>query len=246
MVAIIVLVIGIFMLNKSTDRNEPIYGGHPLSYWLTELKDKHREERYDGHTMGYWMTGNADPQAPYWDNTNAEANAAEAAIQAIGTNALPTLIDRIKSRPGRTAQGAEALAKRIGVRLRSLQEANKQADEAVFAFGFLASNALPAIGTLSNMVCNPNNYILTRDSTDALIYLGRPGAETLVSILADPSVKWRSTITYSIVMCRPQEVEMAIAALRRLTNDPNKHLRQASAANLQLLNRRNPKRGVKQ
>ncbi|MDB6059397.1 MAG: domain containing protein [Verrucomicrobiales bacterium] len=234
-------VLGIILLNIQEQQPEPSYDGHPFSCWLTELKNNHREDRYDGHTMAYWMSGNPNPNAPYWDNTNVAGNAAEAAIRAIGTNALPALIERIKSRPGHTAQMAESLGKKIGVHFRSAQDANRRADEAVYAFGFLGSNALPAIGPLSNMVCNPNNYILTSDCTEALMRLGEPGVKTLVSILADPSVRWRSTISYHITDCRPQELEIMIAALANLTNDSNKHLREACASNLQLLNRRSPK-----
>lgn len=236
------IVLGIFLLNDQEQQPEPNYGGHPFSFWLTELKNKHREERYDRHTMAYWMTTRADPRALHWDNTNAEANAAEAAIQAIGTNALPALLGRITSRPGRAAQGAESLALKLHTTFHAIEEANQRADEAVYAFGFLGSNALPAIGTLSNMVCNPNNRKLASDSTHALMYLGRPGVKTLVSILAEPSVRWRTVVAYNLVDCRPQDLQIAIAALTALTNDANKNIRDACAANLQLLNRRNPKK----
>jgi hypothetical protein len=239
--AVAIVICGILLLNTQTTRNEPSYGGHPLSYWLTELKTQHQQDRYYGHTMAFWMTGNADPDAPYWDNTNAAGNAAEVAIRAIGTNALPLLIDRIKSRPGRAAQKTKVLAKKLHIRLGAVEEGNQRADEAVYAFGFLGSNAFPAIGILSNMVYNTESYMLARDATDALVHLGDSGVRALVPILAEPSVRWRTTVAYEVVNCRPQDLEMMTAALTKLTNSPNKQLRDVCTANLRLLSRRNRK-----
>jgi hypothetical protein len=122
------------------------------------------EPSYHGHRLSWWvdMYGNSYP-----DQRNPED---VEALTVIGTNALPYLINWIRS----------ADAKRAG--------------SAAVAFSVLGTNATSAIPDLKAILANPTNGDACLESERALTQIGPEGFAAVLEVVAIPGLPQRGAL----------------------------------------------------
>ena len=113
--------------------NEPSYQGKKLSRWLDELPDLVHSEF------------NADAQIP-----------AKEALQHMGTNAIPFLLNRIQAQDSGLKLKAIVWAERHDVSALRLKRAEFRREEAAKGFRLLGPKAMPAIPALVKLLQNTN------------------------------------------------------------------------------------------
>lgn len=146
-----------------TDRanTEPSHGGHPLSHWVEQIQP--------------------DPSAGAYMPFRFTAES-EAAIRAIGTNAIPTLLRWIK----RPEQGLNARITNwvendripffVRLKLGSLIRQTYRPDQATLVFRVLKQDAKDAIPLLTQMLHSPQN---SHWAVLALCAVGTDGVSSL-------------------------------------------------------------------
>jgi len=123
------------------------------------------EPAYHGHRLGYWvdMYGMSYP-----DQHNPEDMEA---LTAIGTNALPYLINWIRDEGG-----------------------GKRAGPAAATFSVLGTNAIPAIPDLKAILANPTNGHACVAAERALTRIGPEGFAAVLDVIAIPGLPQRGAL----------------------------------------------------
>src|SRR5438094_1631104 len=109
--------------------NEPSYQGKKLSRWLDELPDLVHSEF------------NADAQIP-----------AKEALQHMGTNAIPFLLERIQAKDSALKRKLIEWAERHDVSALRFKRAELRREEAAVGLRLLGSRALPAVPVLVSLL----------------------------------------------------------------------------------------------
>ena len=142
-------------------KDDPSFGGHRLSYWLRQSIASHRSP------FGLRLTQDA-------------ANA----VRALGTNAIPPLLTRMRSpysAGGRRAAALEWLgAHRLAELSTFLWPKSYQPINGVLGFEALRSRGAPAIPALVQMLSNPEDRAFAEK---ALVAIGPEGMEALRQVL---------------------------------------------------------------
>lgn len=135
-------VLGMWWLLMERANTEPSHNGQPLSHWVEQIQPDSSAGAY----MPFRFTAES-----------------EAAIRAIGTNAIPTLLRWIK----RPEQGLNALITNFGeddriphfvrLRLSSLIRTTYRPDQATLVFRLLKQDAKDAVPSLRQMLHSPQN-----------------------------------------------------------------------------------------
>jgi hypothetical protein len=145
------------------------------------------EPSYKGHNLSYWLQ---------IADSNDEA---VAAINAIGTNAIPVLLRWMTYEPPRWRKSLAKVAYKF-------KQDDKMFDylfgterhKAMLGFALLGTNAasaLPALVTLMKDTTNPPRAAV---ATHALAYLGQPALPYLTDALSDPNATRRATVVIAI------------------------------------------------
>ena len=137
-----VLFTGIFVIYLIQPK-EPSYQDRKLSEWLADYSLARTPSAETGHDL-----------VP---NREATMKAAERAVKAIGTNAIPTLLKwlQAKDSPLKTKLQA-ALAKQHFIRVH-FQRFEDKANLANWGFCILGNDALPAVPTLMRIMQSPDD-----------------------------------------------------------------------------------------
>ncbi len=170
-----------------------------LTLWLSRPTP---EPSYNGHTLSYWLDRidvNYAGEARRSDTSTSEAEAAEA-ISRIGTNALPLLIKRLSSHPGRASQFLHSTLLRLPpetrpqwlLRRTDPDDVRYQAQTAAAAFWVLGPAGRPALQDLNRIMSDarsPDNAALAQI---ALALVGKDALPFLLARLQDTNAPNRA------------------------------------------------------
>jgi HEAT repeat protein len=157
---------------------EPTYHGRPLSEWIEQ----------------YRLKGGREYSPPHFspDFSPFEEAVAAEAIQHIGTNAIPWLLDWMSYKPATNRFPiCNQLPKwMLGSRpmqylLRDDATAGRAWD-AELAFGALGPTASPAIPELSRLAALSKSPVRRDSAISALASLGKPAVPSLAALLSTP------------------------------------------------------------
>jgi len=196
--------------------------------WL--LAKTNLEPKYAGHSLGYWTQqycGLEDPEAA-------------AAIQAIGTNAIPDLLAALQSKPPiseRLGSARKKLLRRIGIRTGASPYFPK-AFAASTAFKALGTNAIPAIPVLLQVAADPSHPVFAHHALDALGSMGDLGAPALLTAARDKSHPYRRYAILTISVSDYSEYhDEVVANLKNILHDEDLRMsQQASRAIARIAN----------
>ncbi len=170
---------------KSVLTREPMFEGHPLSFWLKEC-----DKDFDG------ITKKVGP------------GPGRNAVRQIGTNALPWLLRMARNNSFDLRWEAEKfLGGHVHIRDRAQERAH---DRAWMGFAALGSLAEPAAPTLIGML-DDRRWKIRRSAATSLGYIG-PAARQAVPALSfrkqDPNSEVRSCAVWALERIQAQPGEM--------------------------------------
>jgi hypothetical protein len=157
-----------------------------------------REPHYDGRSLSYWLdlfkrSSIIHNEAEILLKEDQSKQSREA-IRAIGTNALPCLLEWIAYEPSAPKTRVLRVVCRIVPEnnytrpfLMSLFRRDLQAADAVAGFLILGESAVPAIPDLVKLATDPQRNKSSDRATLALRYIGPKSQEALASIIATRS-----------------------------------------------------------
>jgi hypothetical protein len=194
-----------------------------------------REPRHEGRSLSYWARRSHQPEA-------------QRALTAMGTNALPFLIEWLDEEPTQF----DAWLRRAGQRLpNSLQPDpwpfGSRRDNAAHALGLLGTNAIPAIPELIRTF--GWNWTGGGGSSPPGLYaladIGPAAIPALLQALEEDPKRVDPVIRTMVLMGRPnwqgprttQALHKVVDALDLLTSHPNQEFRLAASVGLVFLNR---------
>jgi hypothetical protein len=159
-----------------------------------------REPEYQGKKLSEWLETGASDQAG-----TQEEQAARIAVQQIGTNALPYLVETIAYEPSalevkliQAVRVRQAQPTRIRTFiLRKLIAADRHARFAGYGFLVLGTSASPAVPDLARQMNSTNGYASMR-AMQALAVIGEAGLPPLLVVLADKRHANRATAARSV------------------------------------------------
>jgi len=141
----------------------PIHDGQRLTVWIDQFRD-------------HWQPQPGNPE------DNELTAAAERAIVALGTNAIPTLLAMVATRDSALKTRAMSLLRkwpRIGIKLDSA--AHQQA-RASTGFALLGQTAKPAISGLIKLLSDPDKDVRA-SAAHCLSFFGPEGREAIPHLL---------------------------------------------------------------
>jgi hypothetical protein len=184
---------------SSVQASEPSYNGKPLSEWLLELKLKH--------------------MAHHWEAIQAQTQQPEDAIQQIGTNAIPTLLNILGATERNKWWVLEKLKSREFRKLFHDQDTNLNdlQDVAVNGFGILGTNAVSAIPQINKLfrdweTCSP--------AAQALAELGPEGFAALTNGLSSKNDDIRGVTIWVIGEKAPVDSNTVARLMIGCLSDP--------------------------
>jgi hypothetical protein len=163
-----------------------------LALALGWIAMQEREPRYNGRTLSSWL-------AQYLPNesqqvSDADAREAATAVEAIGTNALPFLVEWLRFEPGAlrkwTWRSVTKLPREIFLS-RFVQDQviastpDLQSERAVRGFRILGPAGAPAIPDLLRLVNTPNAEFSAARSLYALGHIGPAALPALTKLIQD-------------------------------------------------------------
>jgi len=207
--AVLLIALAGFLMRRSLLGREPVYQGKSLSVWLAIA------EREDLNELRQSPAGQA--------------------IRGIGTNALPTLLEMLRTGRGTLKQ---ALIERSGrqrwIHL-DLKSADKRRAQALTGFAVLGPLASAAVPSLSNTLTSGPTAELRWAAAMALGFIGpeaRPAAPALLRATKDLDAEVRCDAFWALRQIRP-DAQTAVPVLVDGLNDPWEIARQNAAAALE-------------
>ena len=189
---------------------EPRYNGRSLSTWLALYDGVKTVE--DGH---YYQEG-------------------DQAVHAIGTNALPFLVQWIRHEPPFWLDAArtvipQAISDTRLVRPLIYGPGNERRRNALHGFRILGTNAAPAIPALVALMLDTNRSTTARSAIMALSMIGAPAVPSMLAGLSDTNYTYRRTIATLLVSFTVPEAgtNAVLPGLIAALNDPNPEVRGA-------------------
>jgi hypothetical protein len=169
---------------------------------LAAFVTREKEPAYQGRSLSEWLS--AYDQA----NATAPAKEAEAAIQQIGTNALPCLLECVRyERPKRGIRPALAHLLRVmphAFRRQALVEwayderGASRAGRGIMAFAILREDqARPAIPELARLLSDPRSTNISRSIVVALAFAGEDAIPALSAYLANTNAAHRLHVVFA-------------------------------------------------
>jgi len=215
------------MTRGHSTRNEPHYQGEALSEWLTLYQQ--------GEVV-------FPPEAP-----SGERRPAQQALQAIGTNALPFLIDWMQYEPPawrRKIGGLlpSQLRKRFFWlevwRMGGTTDAARLANLAPYGFFILKTNALPALDDLRIMIGNTNALDTADRATGVIGLLGVDAAPAMMELLSgsDQNLNRRIVLGFWAI-AHVSGIEAARPYLQQLLTNQSTVVRQEATNIIKMIER---------
>jgi len=200
---------------------EPSYQGRTLSDWVKQVGPAH-----------LWNDSDEEVKAISAISTNAiqrmgsPFTTAVMAIRAIGTNAIPTILDWISYEPSPLRKQMAALAVLLpaSLRLDSLSLADERANNAIAVFRILGPEARPAIPELSRLMLTSSQPARARRCFGALIHLGPEAMPSVLTLLTNRWPELRVATIYRLTAFGTN-AQAATGALRPLLIDPDLEIR---------------------
>jgi HEAT repeat protein len=192
------------------------------------LVSRPREPRHEGRSLSYWARRSHQPEA-------------QRALTAMGTNALPFLIEWLDEEPTQF----DAWLRRAGQRLpNSLQPDpwpfGSRRDNAAHALGLLGTNAIPAIPELIRTFDWNWTGGLPPPGLYALANIGPAAIPALLQALEEDAKRYHAVVSTIVYMGwrkprSPQDLRAIVAALDQIAGHPAKAVRLSVASQLMLL-----------
>lgn len=151
-----------------------------------------KESSYRGKSLSEWLE--AIPFEPPHDPPVPEA---QAAVRAIGTNALPFLLEWVVERDSSLRQALIRFDNSQNVLNLNLKPAERKAQEAIAGFMALAEIAEPAVNYLVP-IAKDTNRVVSSHVCEILPYLGRKGIEASLQMLSNSNDFLRRQIVFSL------------------------------------------------
>jgi hypothetical protein len=151
----------IFWLMLRPREAEPLYQGKPLTYWL------------HGFVPGYQPYTNAQPGPTYQE--------AHAAVEYLGTNAIPTLLRLLRTSDSPLIEGLSSLAQRQHFVRVPYTPPWTLIQEASLGFGALGTNARSAVPQLMQ-IYDQHPSAISRQIVPSIISQIGPPAESAVPL----------------------------------------------------------------
>ena len=170
---------------------------------------------------------------------------ARAALQAMGSNAVPLLLEKFQAKESlsyrtRSWLGTNLPAS-VGSRFtRGLKPTLVNSDRSIAAYAFTAvgTNAAAAVPAFLTAMHDPELQILW-DSASALVAIGEPAVPGLIPLLDDPNFRVRHAAAFALGQIGPPALAAVPALLRRLTD----RVPEVRASTLYTLSRIGPRAG---
>jgi hypothetical protein len=212
----------------------------------TCLRD--REPRYEGKRLSYWITQlTLDP--PY----DPPMPAAQVAVRAIGTNALPYLLRNLRSKDSRLTKLLLAIDEKQTVVNLHVKPAAKRCEEVWRAFMALSDIAEPAVPDLVRKV-RGDDELASGVAIEVLPHLGAKGIAAAISLFSSTNAAIRKDAALSLsgwllggtnelryqIYARQYRLRAstAIPALTNLLRDPNDWVAHAATLSLRVIHQR--------
>ncbi len=195
------------------------------------------EPVYQGKRLSAWLEGYAGQIGTVRDVTTEEA---DNAVRHIGTNAIPTLLRRLRARDSALTHLLHDLAmSQSFVRIRYFPAVNRH-EQAVMAFKVLGAEARDAVPELTR-IFEENISLDSRFSTAEALGAISPDAKValpaLVKVAADTNAA--DEVARLVRLCVIEtlgqiqaEPELVVPALTKALNDPDSRFRKEAAAPL--------------
>ena len=193
---------------------EPRYGGRALSEWV-------RGYRPGSAEGSEWVRGYA-PGDRIYQQCNA-------AVQQIGTNAVPFLLEWMQYERPAWKRTAYELIHRLIPRVKpswKLKDTKRErADGTVQAFFALGDKATNAIGDLAKLMNDPAREDVTFRAAIVLASLGKPGWVPLFGAVTNQQVDFRTRLYLIQSLRLPDNEERLVAVFQKLQLDPDPWIR---------------------
>jgi hypothetical protein len=195
--------------------------------------------RYQGRSLSEWLMIHCESDRPNRDP--AQRPVAASAIRAIGTNALPQLLEWIcYETPSWHSNVTRALPRRLALRLGNSRAARAtlyrgyhRAAAAEMGFRLIETNAVSAIPHLQTLLRDRSKPRTALRAMIVLTQLGAPGFDVLRAAALDTTQPYRDTILAAMASAplRDTVTNDCLDTLGMLTADPDPAIR-TSASNL--------------
>ncbi len=217
LIAILGLSAVVLFLVVSRQPREPAYRGMPLSYWMARLIDR--------------------PDTPA--RLDRSYTDARTAIKAIGTNALPYLLEALRREDWPMRKYVVAWVsehKWLKSKVKLPPSADEIRGRALDAITWLGPAAKPALPDILPLVTNQNyqvkiNALFAIRSIGPDAQLVRPVVPGMMQSLGDTNWTMRLAAVNALAALRPPPPE-AVPALVRLLNDSNENVREEAMHSL--------------
>jgi len=200
--------------------SEPSYRGKPLTHWLQAYKITITA------TNSLWRNSKpigADDEAP-------SRYEADAAIEAIGTNAIPILLRLIQHRDSRLRYWQFSLARKAPFFRIAPVSARSPNHEALMAFRALGTNAGPAVPQLMEIYNRESNRNTRNWVLSGLAEIGPPAEQAvplLLRTLADTNTQSRENAARALGAIHA-DAPVVVPALIPCLRDPEARIRLAA------------------
>jgi len=209
LVTLLLAILGFVSWLLLSQPSEPVYQGKPLSYWCEQ------------YTKTYGQDANM-----------ASVKQAGIAIRAIGTNAIPTLLNMLKARDSKFKLKLIELAEKQHLINIKWKTANFRRYEALRGFSALGPLAKPALPALIEMYNELGSYPF--NAPEVIAEISGSMTEAIPGFIIDttcgnPSIRWRAVGRLGQMHAKP---ELAVPALTKCLHDESHIIRQTAAVSL--------------
>lgn len=196
---------------------------------LTWEVSRTREPKYDGQPLSFWLE-----RYDISHRTETSVQQADHALQAIGTNSMPTLLRKMQARDSRFRRPILALLQKQHVFKIKWNDAREEMWQGCYGFKILgrdASNAVPALVSIYNQNISVWSQLGVIVSLGEIGPPARSAVPLLAEILAQPenAFKWETIEALGSIHASP---DLAVPALTRCLKDTNPRFYVPAAASL--------------
>ncbi len=189
------------------------------------------EPSYNGRTLSEWLVIGSPPTEP------GKRVEAQKAVLAMGTNAVPTLLEWCSERNlSRAQRDNQFLTKLPGIIaqntsvLRWIRRDVIRLNYAVYGFQILGTNASVALPELARRFNTSTNESFVYCTAFLIGHLGKPGLDFLLSVLQKKTDPHRDSVLQ--VIGNAEDAEVAVPLMLSILNDANDPLAPQAAAEL--------------
>lgn len=189
-----------------------------------------KEPEYNGKKLSEWL--NLYEEARFKEDKQNQ-QAAAAAIQHIGTNALPWLVKWIKY--GRPAWKDRIAGLIVKIPSRTIarwyMEGERLGFDAVMAFEVLGPKAAPAVPELERIIQNSRGGFSQGWAMEALGSIGKDAFPMLIAALGNPKTQCRAADAINHMAKNGVDISAAIPAFLLIDRQTAEHVKELEQAN---------------